>query len=112
MMDLSIVATIYQSEKVISEFCRRVSAVAESIVSQFEIILVNDGSTDQSLAIAVAMTQRDSRVKVVDLSRNFGHHRAMMIGTSHACGERVFLIDCDLEEEPEVLREFWAEMNR
>lgn len=110
-MKLSIVATLYQSEGYIEEFCRRVSAAAHNIVgSDYEIILVNDGSPDNSLSIAVQLTQIDYHLVVVDLSRNFGHHKAMMAGLSAARGERVFLIDSDLEEQPEWITSFEAQM--
>jgi len=59
----------------------------------------------------VALHEKDSRVIVVDLSRNFGHHRAMMTGLGYARGEKVFLIDCDLEEEPELLSTFHEKFN-
>jgi len=106
-MKLSIVATLYHSAPYIPEFYERVCAVSSQIVGDdFEIILVNDGSPDNSLTIAVEISRRDSRVCVVDLSRNFGHHKAMMTGLSYARGEHIFLIDSDLEEEPEWLFNF------
>lgn len=76
----------------------------------FEVVLVNDGSPDNSLDLAVRLTKNDNHVVVVDLSRNFGHHKAMMTGLSHATGEQVFLIDSDLEEEPEWLLSFAKEL--
>ena len=106
-MKLSIVATLYQSAAYVAEFHRRASAAARQLVGDdFEIILVNDGSPDNSLGLAVQLTESDSHVVVVDLSRNFGHHKAMMTGLAHAKGEQVFLIDSDLEEEPEWLTSF------
>lgn len=105
-MKLSIVATLYRSARHLEEFHRRATAAAQQLTNDFEIVLVNDGSPDDSLAMAVALTERDQRVVVVDLSRNFGHHKAMMTGLAHARGERVFLIDSDLEEEPEWLGSF------
>ena len=110
-MKLSIVATLYCSEAYILEFCERASAAAGQISDgSYEIILVNDGSPDRSLYIAVALSESDPHVVVVDLSRNFGHHRAMMTGLAHARGELVFLLDSDLEEEPEWLLPFHAQM--
>ena len=110
-MKLSIVATLYCSEAYISEFCERASAAARQISDgSYEIVLVNDGSPDRSLDIAVALSESDPHVVVVDLSRNFGHHRAMMTGLAHARGELVFLLDSDLEEEPEWLLPFHAQM--
>jgi putative glycosyltransferase len=112
-MKLSIVATLYQSASYITEFHQRVSAVARQLAGEdYEIVLVNDGSPDNSLDLAVQLTENDSHVLVVDLSRNFGHHKAMMTGLAHAQGERVLLIDSDLEEEPECLIAFAEQMQR
>ena len=109
-MNLSIVTTLYRSASHLEEFHRRVRAAAEKITSDYEIIFVNDGSPDNSLEIALSIYQRDDTVRVVDLSRNFGHHKAMMTGLSHARGELVFLVDSDLEEEPELLEAFHKEL--
>jgi putative glycosyltransferase len=110
-MELSVVATLYQSAAYIAEFHQRASAAAKQLVGEdYEIVLVNDGSPDNSLDIAVQFTESDSHVVVVDLSRNFGHHKAMMTGLAHAKGENIFLIDSDLEEEPEWLFSFAEQM--
>lgn len=109
-MNLSIVTTLYCSASHLSEFYRRSCAVAEKIAGDFEIILVNDGSPDGSLQIALSLYQTDPRITVIDLSRNFGHHKAMMTGLAHARGELIFLIDSDLEEEPEMLERFCEEL--
>ena len=110
-MRLSIVATLYQSGAYIAEFHQRASAAAQQLVgAEYEIILVNDGSPDDSLDIAVRLTENDSHVTVIDLSRNFGHHKAMMTGLNHAKGKQVFLIDSDLEEEPEWMLSFAEHM--
>jgi putative glycosyltransferase len=112
-MKLSIVATLYQSAPYINEFHERASASAKRMVGDdYEIVLVNDGSPDNSLDLAVRLTEQDSHVVVVDLSRNFGHHKAMMTGLAHAKGELVFLIDSDLEEEPEWLEAFAQQMKQ
>lgn len=110
-MKLSIVATLYQSAPYITEFHRRTSIAAKQLVGEdYEIVLVNDGSPDSSLTLAVELTEKDSHIVVVDLSRNFGHHKAMMTGLGHAKGEQIFLIDSDLEEEPECLISFAEQM--
>lgn len=110
-MKLSIVATLYQSAPYIAEFNQRACAAAKQLVGEeYEIVLVNDGSPDNSLDIAVQLTEQDSHVVVIDLSRNFGHHKAMMAGLEYAKGERIFLIDSDLEEEPEWLISFSEQM--
>lgn len=110
-MKLSIVATLYKSEAELPEFIRRASAVAAAFADDsYELVFVNDGSPDSSLDIAIAHVERDPHIRVVDLSRNFGHHKAMMTGLMHASGELVFLLDSDLEEEPEWLPIFYKQM--
>jgi putative glycosyltransferase len=106
-MKLSIVATLYHSASYIEEFYQRSCKVAETITRDYEIILVNDGSPDHSLDVARGISERDAKVVVVDLSRNFGHHKAIMTGLSYAQGDLVMLIDVDLEEPPEILRSFY-----
>jgi len=109
-MRLSLVATLYNSAPHLSEFYERLTQCAKGITHDYEVILVNDGSPDTSLDLALELVEKDNRVKVIDLSRNFGHHKAIMTGLEHAQGEYVFLIDSDLEEPPEVLQTFWEEM--
>jgi putative glycosyltransferase len=112
-MKLSIVATLYQSSGHIGEFHRRASEVARQVAGDsYEIVLVNDGSRDDSLAVARRLLEDDDHLTVVDLSRNFGHHKAIMTGLSMTRGERVFLIDSDLEEEPEWLAGFMEQLVR
>lgn len=106
-MKLSVVATLYRSASFISEFHRRAGDAARAFAGDdYEIVLVNDGSPDDSLERATALADLDPHVVVIDLSRNFGHHKAMMAGLDHARGEHIFLIDSDLEEEPEWLANF------
>jgi putative glycosyltransferase len=101
------VTTVYSSAETIEQFVRRSVAATEKITSSFEIVIVDDGSPDDSLAIAIRLAHSDPRIKVVELSRNFGHHRALMTGLAQASGQYCFLIDSDLEEPPELIREFW-----
>jgi putative glycosyltransferase len=112
-MKLSIVATLYYSATYIEEFCVRAGAAARHLAdNDYEIVLVNDGSPDNSLELAVRLCESNSNVIVIDLSRNFGHHKAMMTGLAHARGEQIFLVDSDLEEEPEWLLSFSTQMDR
>ena len=111
-MKLSIVTTLYKSSPYIDEFYARISKEAQKITDDYEIIFVDDGSPDDSLQKAVALYEKDSKVKVIELSRNFGHHKAIMTGLSHAKGEYTFLIDIDLEEEPENLNVLWKEIHK
>jgi putative glycosyltransferase len=103
---LSIVTTLYKSARTIDEFYRRVMAAADQLGYEAELIMVNDGSPDASLDRALAIRHADPRATVIDLSRNFGHHKAMMTGLAYATGDFVFLIDSDLDEEPELLSSF------
>jgi putative glycosyltransferase len=111
-MKLSIVATLYKSAGTIDEFYKRTMAAAEPLGYDIELILVNDGSPDASLDLALALHQADPKVTVIDLSRNFGHHKAMMTGLTYARGDLVFLIDSDLDEEPELLPIFHQRLLR
>lgn len=109
-MKLSIVTTLYKSSPYIDEFYERITTEAKKITDDYEIIFVDDGSPDDSLKKAISLHEEDKKVKVIELSRNFGHHKAIMTGLSHAKGDFVFLIDSDLEEEPELLSKFWEEI--
>lgn len=110
LMKLSIVTTLYKSASTVEEFYRRVVVAAGSVTEDFEIVMVDDGSPDNSLAIACRLAERDGRLRVVELSRNFGHHKAMMTGMAHTTGKLVFLIDVDLEEPPELLQKFYEQI--
>jgi putative glycosyltransferase len=109
-MYLSIVTTLYYSENHLSEFCSRACSSAEKLTNDYELILVNDGSPDNSMGVALEWLERNHRIKIIDLSRNFGQHKAMMTGLRHARGDLVFLLDFDLEETPELLEIFHAKM--
>jgi putative glycosyltransferase len=107
---LSIVATLYRSAEHLGEFHARISRAVSQVTTDYEIILVNDGSPDGSLDVARGLLALDDRIRILDLSRNFGHHKAMMTGLSHSRGDLVFLIDTDLEEDPELLPVFLERM--
>ena len=112
-MKLSIVTTLYYSAPYITEFYHRATKAAASYCDDnYEIIFVNDGSPDNSLDLAIELAEQDSHVDVIDLSRNFGHHQAILTGLAHSKGDEVFLIDSDLEEEPEWLADFANEKTK
>jgi putative glycosyltransferase len=106
-MKLSIVTTLYKSAPYVEEFYRRASEAARRMTDDYEIVMVDDGSPDNSLTLACALADTDAHLRVVELSRNFGHHKALMTGLDHAQGELCFLIDSDLEEDPETLGVFY-----
>lgn len=102
---------MYRSASYLNEFHRRVSAAAAGLFERIEFVYVNDGSPDESLDAALALQRDDSRIRIVDLTRNFGHHHAIVAGLEHTRGDLVFLIDCDLEEDPETLGALLEAMN-
>jgi putative glycosyltransferase len=111
--DLSIVSTLYRSSPFLPQFVAQCVAAAKTVgLPRFELILVNDGSPDDSLEVALELKRETREIVVVDLTRNFGHHYAAHAGLSVACGELVFLIDSDLEVSPYVLVDFHRELQR
>ncbi|HLK88483.1 MAG TPA: glycosyltransferase family 2 protein [Polyangia bacterium] len=105
-MRLAVVSTLYMSGPYIEEFHRRISQAAAKLTDDYQIIFVDDGSPDDSRQKAAALCKADPKVVLIELSRNFGHHKAMMTGLEYADGDLVLLIDSDLEEEPELLLTF------
>jgi putative glycosyltransferase len=110
-MKLSIVTTLYRSAAYVEEFHRRASDAARRVTDDYEIVMVDDGSPDNSLQLACAIAETDPHLRVVELSRNFGHHKALMTGLEHARGDLCFLIDSDLEEDPALLGTFLDKMH-
>jgi polyisoprenyl-phosphate glycosyltransferase len=104
---ISIVSPVYDEEAGIEEFHRRLSACLEGLAADldFEVVYVNDGSVDRSLELLREIVADDDRVRVVDLSRNFGHQIALSAGVDHAHGDAVVVIDSDLQDPPEVIPE-------
>jgi dolichol-phosphate mannosyltransferase len=101
---LSIVAPCYREERGLVELHRRTTLAAQSLVGDdFELILVNDGSPDGTWAGICALGDADARVVGVNLSRNHGHQLALTAGLSVARGERILIIDADLQDPPELL---------
>ena len=111
-MKLSIVTTMFHSAPYVNEFYRRIRKEAEALTTDLEIIFVNDGSPDDALDVALALQKEDARIHIIDLSRNFGHQKAIITGLAHATGELVFLIDVDLEEPPEILGPFAEKLSK
>ena len=111
-MKLSIVTTLYYSSAFIEEFYLRATRVAKEFAGDdYEIILVNDGSPDDSLSKVIQLVDKDSHLVTIDLSRNFGHHKAIMTGLEYSTGEYIYLVDSDLEEELEWLEKFHRKMD-
>lgn len=107
-MNLSIVTTLFKSENYIDEFYSRIIKEIKKLnLNNYEIIFVNDGSPDNSELKINELSKKDKNIKYIELSRNFGHHNAIRAGLDYANGEYIFLIDIDLEEQPEWLSLFF-----
>jgi glycosyltransferase involved in cell wall biosynthesis len=102
---LSIVIPAYNEADVLPEFQRRLSLTLDTLALPSEIIYVNDGSSDGTMAVLRAMQQGDPRIAILDLSRNFGKEIAMTAGLDHASGDAVVVIDADLQDPPELIPE-------
>lgn len=112
-MKLSVVTTLYRSQLFLPRFLEEIQAALAAIAcTDFELVFVNDGSPDDSLAYLLERKKDIPQIKAIDLSRNFGHHYAMQAGLQEARGELIFLIDNDLETPPGVLVEFYREMQQ
>jgi len=98
---LSVVAPMFDEERTAAAFHERVSAVLAR--TDFELVLVDDGSSDRTPAILDELAERDPRVRVVHLARNFGHQAALTAGLEHARGDVVVMLDGDLQDPPELI---------
>jgi len=106
---LSVVVPVFDEVAVLPEFHRRLSCVLGQLSLHAEVIYVNDGSTDGSLALMHRLRLQGPRVAIVDLSRNFGKEIAMTAGMDHAQGDAVVIIDADLQDPPELIKELVAQ---
>jgi polyisoprenyl-phosphate glycosyltransferase len=104
---LSLVIPIFNEEKLIDELVSRTVLSVESFIKRYEIIFVDDGSTDQSLNKILLLQKVNSRIKVLSLSKNFGHQAAYTAGLEYSKGDIVALMDGDLQDPPELLSEMY-----
>jgi len=98
---VSVVAPVFNEEGTIGEFHARVCTALEGLA--FELVLVDDGSSDGSPLMLETLAASDSRVRVIHLSRNFGHQTALTAGLDHASGDAVVMLDADLQDPPELI---------
>jgi dolichol-phosphate mannosyltransferase len=108
-MDLySVVIPLYNEEEVVLECIKRVSGVLEDIDGDYEVIFVNDGSHDKTMELVQAECSINKKLKVLSFSRNFGHQIAITAGMDHAQGDAVIVMDADLQDPPEVIKDLIA----
>lgn len=105
---ISVVAPVYNEAPTLPLFCERVIAALEPMGEPFEVVLINDGSRDNSLEVMRELHAADERIKAVNFSRNFGHQVAITAGIDYARGNAVVVIDSDLQDPPEVIPELVA----
>lgn len=103
MVSLSIVSPVYNTGKMVQELVRRLAETADKITDKFEVILVDDGSSDSSWDSIISVARQYSFVKGLKLSRNFGQHAAIAAGLQQSSGEWVVVMDSDLQEPPEII---------
>ena len=111
-MTVSVVVPLYNEEEVIDECYRQLTAALEASGEDYELIFVNDGSRDNTWAMATALAAKDARLKLVCFSRNFGHQTAITAGMDCASGDAVVVIDADLQDPPSVIADMlrkWRE---
>lgn len=99
----SIVAPVFNEEGNLGHLYERLTSILEPITPEYEIIFVDDNSKDDSLKILESINQKDPRVKIIKLSRNFGHQSAITAGLDYAQGDAVITMDADLQDPPEVI---------
>ncbi|MGD2155891.1 MAG: glycosyltransferase family 2 protein [Anaerolineales bacterium] len=103
MPTFSVVAPIYNEIQNMPEFYRRVREVLESTGESWELVLVDDGSTDGSVDLLYELEEKDSRIRTVIFARNFGHQIAVTAGLDYSRGNAVIIMDSDLQDPPEVI---------
>ncbi|MBS1734931.1 MAG: glycosyltransferase family 2 protein [Bacteroidetes bacterium] len=110
-VELSVITPLLNEEKNVYELYSRLRAAMENTNGSYEIILVDDGSTDFTLQAIEKIASEDSHVKFISFSRNFGHQLAIYAGLEKCSGNRIVLIDGDLQDPPEIINKLLEKMN-
>ena len=107
MNKISIIVPVYNEEEAIKIFYDKITEVSAKMEADFEYIFVNDGSKDKTLEIAKEYAKKDSRVRFVSFSRNFGKEAAMYAGLQASTGDYVAIMDVDLQDPPDLIPEMY-----
>ena len=110
-MKYSVIIPVYNEEENVYALYERLTGVMEKLSPDFELLFINDGSRDKTFPLVKALSVNDNRVKYINLSRNFGHQIAVSAGLDACQGERVVIIDADLQDPPELIAEMDQKMN-
>lgn len=108
----SIILPVYNEEDNIKEVYKRVSTVLKSLKKPYELIFINDGSHDKTFARIRALQKKHRTIKLINFSRNYGHQAAVTAGLDHSRGTYVAVLDADLQDPPEVLPQFFAQLDK
>lgn len=108
METLSVIVPVFNEEEVLPAFYERLAAVLATLPCSVEILFVDDGSRDGTGRSLEALAARDERVRVLSFTRNFGHQAALCAGIDHCAGDAAVMIDADLQDPPELIRDFYA----
>lgn len=99
----SIIIPVHNEKECLKELYRKLTDVLKNVDNDYEIIFINDGSTDNSLEILNELNQENEKIKIIDFSRNFGHQMALTAGLKYASGEAIITMDADLQDPPEII---------
>lgn len=105
MNKISIVVSVYNEEQAVAKFYKAAKEILETLSWDYELLFVNDGSTDNSIDILYGLAKENVKVKVINFSRNFGHEAAMIAGIDHCTGDGIICMDADLQHPPECIPE-------
>ena len=108
----TVVASVYNEQECVNAFYADLVSVFADMGILYEVVFVNDGSTDGSLDVLRQIVRHDANVKVIDFSRNFGHEAAMIAGIDHASGDYLICMDSDLQHSPEWMRSIKNKANK
>lgn len=109
---LSVVIPVFNSEKILSSLVGRLKSALPSLSSSFEIIFINDGSSDNSWSVISEISKRDNHVRGINLMRNYGQHNALLCGIREASGEIIITMDDDLQHPPEEIHKLLEELQK
>jgi len=108
----SLVIPIYNEEKLVDELLERIVKSIESFTDDYEVIVVDDGSTDSSLSLILSHRDKNKKIKLLSLSKNFGHQAAFTAGLEYAKGDIVGMMDGDLQDPPELLLKMYNKIRK
>jgi len=107
---LSIVIPLFNEADLVDELLSRTLSMAQKVAEDYEIVIIDDGSTDNTLASLLKLRESNSKIKILQLSRNFGHQAAYSAGLEHAKGDFIAILDGDLQDPPELISEMYDKM--